>query len=217
MTTDTPPLTTHPDYLALLRAVCIDPDDDTPRLVLVDWLEERGEEGPAQQIRFGCANPLKVWWCTHTADDGRVCRSKTGVVNCPNCVSLWHLGMPDCILGGRSITYQASRGLPFRVNGDLADLVRHRAAIFAAAPITDVVVEDKHPSSSGTWSVEGGHWSFGKSRQLPPAVFREVLKLVPRSSGGNSHHAHFGGPPSANSALSAACVRLGRRAAGLEG
>ena len=28
---------------ALLRAVCENPDDDTPRLVFADWLDENGE------------------------------------------------------------------------------------------------------------------------------------------------------------------------------
>jgi uncharacterized protein (TIGR02996 family) len=31
------------DREALLRAVCENPDDDTPRLVFADWLEEHGE------------------------------------------------------------------------------------------------------------------------------------------------------------------------------
>src|SRR5213082_997433 len=32
----------HPDRLALLRAIAAAPDDDTPRLVYADWLDERG-------------------------------------------------------------------------------------------------------------------------------------------------------------------------------
>jgi len=36
---------------ALLRAVCENPDDDTPRLVFADWLEEHGEEARAEFIR----------------------------------------------------------------------------------------------------------------------------------------------------------------------
>jgi uncharacterized protein (TIGR02996 family) len=36
--------TRHPDAEALLAAVCADPDDDTPRLVYADWLEEHGDE-----------------------------------------------------------------------------------------------------------------------------------------------------------------------------
>jgi len=28
---------------ALLHAVCLHPEDDTPRLIYADWLEERGD------------------------------------------------------------------------------------------------------------------------------------------------------------------------------
>jgi uncharacterized protein (TIGR02996 family) len=34
----------HPEELALLRAVCAEPDDDTPRLVLADWYQETGQQ-----------------------------------------------------------------------------------------------------------------------------------------------------------------------------
>jgi uncharacterized protein (TIGR02996 family) len=37
---------------ALLRAVCEFPDDDTPRLVFADWLQEHGEEARAEFIRL---------------------------------------------------------------------------------------------------------------------------------------------------------------------
>jgi uncharacterized protein (TIGR02996 family) len=36
---------------ALLRAVCENPDDDTPRLVFADWLQEHGEDNRAEFIR----------------------------------------------------------------------------------------------------------------------------------------------------------------------
>jgi uncharacterized protein (TIGR02996 family) len=36
---------------ALLRAVCENPDDDTPRLVFADWLQEHGDEARAEFIR----------------------------------------------------------------------------------------------------------------------------------------------------------------------
>jgi uncharacterized protein (TIGR02996 family) len=39
---------------ALLRAVCESPDDDTPRLVFADWLQENGEEARAEFIRLQC-------------------------------------------------------------------------------------------------------------------------------------------------------------------
>ena len=37
---------------ALLKAVCDHPDDDTPRLVFADWLQENGEEERAEFIRL---------------------------------------------------------------------------------------------------------------------------------------------------------------------
>src|SRR5262245_14167815 len=39
---------------ALLRAICENPDDDTPRLVFADWLQEHGEEDRAEFIRLQC-------------------------------------------------------------------------------------------------------------------------------------------------------------------
>jgi uncharacterized protein (TIGR02996 family) len=47
---------------ALLRAVCENPDEDTPRLVFADWLQENGDEARAEfirlQIRFARGNYL---------------------------------------------------------------------------------------------------------------------------------------------------------------
>jgi uncharacterized protein (TIGR02996 family) len=39
---------------ALLAAVCEHPDDDTPRLVFADWLDEHGEPDRAEFIRLQC-------------------------------------------------------------------------------------------------------------------------------------------------------------------
>src|SRR4051812_33743754 len=33
----------HPDAAAFVRAVCDAPDDDLPRLIFADWLDERGD------------------------------------------------------------------------------------------------------------------------------------------------------------------------------
>ncbi len=40
---------------ALLRAVCENPDEDTPRLVFADWLQENGDEARAEFIRVQIA------------------------------------------------------------------------------------------------------------------------------------------------------------------
>lgn len=43
------------DELALLRAIRANPDDDLPRLVMADWLDERGEHARAEFIRLQVA------------------------------------------------------------------------------------------------------------------------------------------------------------------
>jgi uncharacterized protein (TIGR02996 family) len=42
------------DNAGLLRAILDDPDDDTPRLVFADWLEEHDEGARAELIRLQC-------------------------------------------------------------------------------------------------------------------------------------------------------------------
>ena len=44
----------RPDVLAFLQKIKEDPDDDTPRLVLSDWLEEHGDTARAEFIRVQC-------------------------------------------------------------------------------------------------------------------------------------------------------------------
>src|SRR4051794_15056639 len=44
----------RPEALALLRAARERPEDDSPRLVLADWLEERGDDPRAAFLRLQC-------------------------------------------------------------------------------------------------------------------------------------------------------------------
>ena len=46
----------HPEADAFLDAIFDNPDDDTPRLVYADWLQEHGQENYAQFIRLQCAD-----------------------------------------------------------------------------------------------------------------------------------------------------------------
>lgn len=45
---------TTTEYADFTRAICSAPDDDTPRLVFADWLEENGEVERAEFIRVQC-------------------------------------------------------------------------------------------------------------------------------------------------------------------
>lgn len=57
---------------ALLRAICEAPDDDAPRLIYADWLDEHGEAERAEFIRLQVkANELGG--CTHKWSPGTTC------------------------------------------------------------------------------------------------------------------------------------------------
>jgi uncharacterized protein (TIGR02996 family) len=44
----------HPDAQALFQTILANPDDDAPRLILADWLDEQGESVRAEFIRLEC-------------------------------------------------------------------------------------------------------------------------------------------------------------------
>jgi uncharacterized protein (TIGR02996 family) len=52
----------HPEADAFLDAIFDHPDDDTPRLVYADWLQEHGQESYAQFIRLQCAAAREKPW-----------------------------------------------------------------------------------------------------------------------------------------------------------
>ncbi len=52
----------HPEADAFLDAIVDNPDDDTPRLVYADWLQEHGQENYAQFIRLQCAAAREKPW-----------------------------------------------------------------------------------------------------------------------------------------------------------
>lgn len=57
-------MTEHPEYLGLMADVIASPDDDVPRLIAADWLDDHGEHGHAAFVRFQVANPWAEWACT---------------------------------------------------------------------------------------------------------------------------------------------------------
>jgi uncharacterized protein (TIGR02996 family) len=52
----------HPEADAFLDAIFDAPDDDTPRLVFADWLEEHDQENYARFIRLQCAAARERFW-----------------------------------------------------------------------------------------------------------------------------------------------------------
>jgi uncharacterized protein (TIGR02996 family) len=62
----------HPEADALLDAIFDHPDDDTPRLVYADWLQEHGQEDYAQFIRLS----IRIARVSFSPDEQRALRKE---------------------------------------------------------------------------------------------------------------------------------------------
>lgn len=130
---------------ALLKAVLAAPDDDLPRLVYADWLEENGQQVAADYIRIACAGDAvttleysRRHW--REVDDFR-----------------------DVVKYGMGYDY--SRGFVSGVHCSLANWLKHGPAVVREHPVVKVVLTDREPAQGRTdqWC-----WYFaGFGPQMP--------------------------------------------------
>lgn len=231
---------THPELLGLLDAVLDAPGDDGPRLVMADWLEDHGDEAQAEFIRVQCAlaqleaksghskitplawsckcavceeaKPLRrrerellkghaLYWLAalHPAVDPERCeyRQESGHV----------VEFGGALLGAATFR----RGFVASASLTLDAFMAHAAELFAWHPVERVVLVDREPMA-GAASLFGwvaGDFPRAARAGLPPPLF---LALAGHLSVGMSPERTrwYDSPESANAALSAACVALGR-------
>jgi uncharacterized protein (TIGR02996 family) len=215
---------------ALLREVLEAPDDDTPRLVLADWLEEHGEPDRAGFIRVQVALArLAGEEGASVADDCQYPRGWGAEERAMHRQARelfgrnghWSaLRFPgEAPYGGW--VYHAPEWLHWRrgflrtVRLPCRDFLDHAAALFATHPVTEVRLTDREPllCADGRHRWYGDDWGteIQTEDDLPPELF---ALLGAKETGyylGRSY-------PDATSAwedLSAACVRLGRNLNGL--
>lgn len=208
----TQPLHADPALAALLAAVVADPGDDLARLAYADRCDELGDPGRAEFVR------AQIHADRRGIEDGLIAQATLAARG-----AAWRdealRGLPwmNWVTGFR-------RGFVAEVRLSLEDFVAHAAALFARCPVEEVLLTDRHPyllSGEGvpTRRVWGGWPDEGYLHHadcLPWPLFRLL--------GGGSLH---GGPVNrphcrayeaeaeAWDALSRACVRFGRAAAGL--
>lgn len=162
-------MTTHPTAAAILRDVLEHPDDDVPRLVLADWLEEHGEGGRAEFVRTQLQlDPMRDESLQELKRKGqhagRPCRH-TWPEMCANCRALckrekeiigegyiWeHPNQLDRWLPGYDTVWPMQnppvwrRGFVESIALPFAAFTEHAEALFAAHPITTVHLSDVAP------------------------------------------------------------------------
>ncbi len=133
---------------ALMRAIVEQPDDDLPRLVAADWLEEHNQRERAEFIRVQVE--LAGWdWGPHTDEEMHLAircqcagcalrqRERELANNNPNGmrnIDWW--AITDKVPTDHVHTYEFSRGFVSRLTTSWADWSQHSAALLAVCPIT---------------------------------------------------------------------------------
>ena len=140
------------DGESLYRAVLMDPNDDAPRLVYADWLEEHGELERAELIRHMVHFPSDRAW-----------------YRAPKPASLYWPDAPGWV------EYGVRRGFVAELAGATPRFLGHAAAFFGRHPITVVYLPDRQPRwraddvsavVTATGPDRSDHW--------PPALFPDV-------------------------------------------
>ena len=115
------------DHVAFVEAIAADPDDDAPRLVYADWLEERGDPH-AELIRVQCERATMRW------DDPR--REQLQPRERRLVATIWAAWKLD-----RSrLRAQFHRGFIDRVMSDVREFPRHVDLWTRLAPTLDLVL-----------------------------------------------------------------------------
>ena len=215
------------DGRALLRAVIEHPDDDAPRLVFADYVEERGQPERAEFIRLQVAAAHEP--CVQSLPRQHTCSDPA----CGRCrpfgdrlAVLCQLpGFGDWVWDGWDppvVNTWYERGFVEAVAVAAERFVEVAGRLFALEPIRSVRLSGR----MATLSPDGAAWYCEGQIGLGPARMSVVPKLVyemmrgprpaPRLTARWVAHV-YPTHTDADLALSEACVRFGRRAAGLSG
>ncbi len=218
-----------------LQAILIDPGDDTIRLQYADWLEERGDPR-GEFIRVQCAlarTPEYIDIGPVTLTKGPMRGKATMKMRNHEFVALrareqellaghgWGWAgdaVRACYLVGtdwRDVLI-FRRGFVAQVTLPTQAFLDHAAALFRAAPITEVTLTDREPDHE-----EDNLWRWYTGYESPDAIplvlakpmMPAILATIGASSLGNE--AIFADREDALAALSRACVAYGRRLANL--
>jgi uncharacterized protein (TIGR02996 family) len=109
------------DSDALLRGILENPDDDAPRLVYADWLEEEGKADHAELIRIQCERPHSVQRGARAAE------------------LEWAVGGSLAATPGVRLWWE--RGFIGRITTGLLNYLDHAGSLASYAPAVEVVLE----------------------------------------------------------------------------
>ena len=176
------PPAVHPEWSAFLSAIVAEPDDDTPRLVAADWLDEHGDPDRAAFIRTQVAMAVQhaIDPMSFEADRLRkkeraflgplsICRGLWGAADCPQLV---RMKPPErgAALVGMGFTGEDRvvfhRGFVGTVIVPTVDWLHHGAAVRARNPVLRVVLQDCIRATRDQWYQMMGSGALSGLRSL---------------------------------------------------
>jgi uncharacterized protein (TIGR02996 family) len=136
---------------AFLRAIVDDPDDDTPRLIYADWLEERGDpQGEFIRVQVELYHRRRGSGRESTAHTGvpiEVLQTRAAELYLRHRAE-WERPLTD--LGVLSITWE--RGFPFHVKLSAGHFVVNGELLTTLAPITSATITNLPEPSSAAFA-----------------------------------------------------------------
>jgi uncharacterized protein (TIGR02996 family) len=166
-----------PNWVASIRA---DPEDDLPRLVAADWLDEQGYGERAELIRWGVAHPHQWTECEGDSSVGQPCPIHSEEFDnrcrffCHSCQAFAAWGIPDLLLGEGSGT-KYLRGFLHTVRASLINLIGSECGRCGGDGWKEVVADVIGGFSR--YEREECHHCHGTGRV--PGVLRELVRREP--------------------------------------
>jgi uncharacterized protein (TIGR02996 family) len=150
------------DREALLRAICDNHDEDTPRLAFADLLEEEGEPERARFIRVQCGLRMPQ-------------------IHAPNCDVPWSCNHRPDYNPGREAggpQWVWSRGFLSFVLWDTASWLRNGPAVVRAHPtVREVRLSDREPEPN-PYGGDRHTWTFGDLPVRPSDVPYSLIRVM---------------------------------------
>jgi uncharacterized protein (TIGR02996 family) len=135
---------TLPDWELLLKAVAASPDDDLPRLVAADWLDEHGEPERAEfirvQIERANADRPELLWREKALWNNPVFGGTWAAEECPVIATLAFGSSlrTAAVSGAERVTFR--RGFPFRVSCTAEEWLRYGGRIVPRQPVRELML-----------------------------------------------------------------------------
>jgi uncharacterized protein (TIGR02996 family) len=191
------------DRDGLMAAILDRPTDETPRLVFADWCDDHGDEGWAYLIRSGGDHPT-------------VCPpgSPADVYFYPGPAAgtTYTVKLAE---GIRDVSFVVTRGFVDEVRLPLAAFLEHAPALFAAHPLTRVVLTDREPNDYGPPADDCRFGWLPEDHRIDPgpAVLPRAIHQALADNDKGDGILRWATRDAALAALSAAAVAYGRDSA----